>query len=623
MNYKKIFKIIDKYDVVSFDIFDTLLVRMTPNPKTVFEIVEDAFCEKFSEKCFHKDRITAEEDARAKTKEEEITFKDIYQALQGYSVNEVEWLVNKEIEIEKQVLTVNPIIKPIYDYCKERKKRLVIQSDMYLSKKTIEEILHINNIEYDYLAVSADLSKTKRSGSMYINTLKTIKCSSKDMIHFGDSLKSDFLIPMKMGIKAIRIKKHYYPKMKLHNVDAAFFDKLINIKTARVKNVYESIGFRIMGPFYLGYSFWLKKELEKSGVKKVFFLSRDGYIMQKAFELINNSDIKDEYLYVSRNSLIVPALYYYSDYSRMLELTNISVLKYITVELFLKKIGLNPSDCINELRESKLNIDDEIVGSTILSNEKVKYLYSLLHDKVIKNSKKQVEELIGYLNEKDFSGKVAVVDIGWQGTMQKALTIITKAIGINVDIEGYYVGVKKSAIDFEKGKMHGYCFDPTKPDLENYIFAFGGLFEFFYSNSDGSVKEYQNNRPVLEVNEYKETEYLEAMKSVQQGGLKYMAEAIKYVGIYSKIDFYKYSLDKLIRFGTNPKLKDLKPFKRLYYSNINNYYMLPQHSILYYGMHLKQLKVDLNQSFWKVGFLKELFKMSLPYFKVYDYLKRK
>lgn len=621
MNYKKIYRKLNKYDIVSFDIFDTLLVRMAPNPVTVFEIVENMFSGRFSKKAFAIDRIKAEKTARSLTDKEEVTLNEIYANLSNYNAYEKEWLMNKELEVEKRILRINPIVKPIYDYCRTKNKKIVIQSDIYLDKSFIREVLQNNGIEYDYLAVSSDLKFTKRTGKMYENTLKVLKCNCGKVIHFGDSIKSDIVMARKNGIKAIRIKKLYYPNVSLDTITANMFDSLLRSKTQKSYDKYEEIGCRVLGPFYLSYSLWLMNELEKNDIKKVFFLSRDGFVMQKAFELINDKHIETKYLYVSRNSLVIPALSYCSEYEQVLKLTNISALKYIDVELFLRKIGLDPSECVQELKQVGLNKNDEIRGDEIYNNITLKQLYGLVQQKVLAHSNNQLRELLSYLTNIGFSDKVAIVDIGWQGTMQKALNIIMKAAGKQIDITGYYVGIKKSAIDFENGKMYGYCFDPNRNKLENAFFAFGGLFEYFYSNSEGSVKEYCEGKPKLEVNEYEGTEYINAMISIQNGGLHYLQEAAIYYDLYPGLDWKGYSLQKLIKYGIKPKLSDLKPFDKLYYSNIVNYYMLPQHGLLYYLIHIKQLKVDLNQSFWKVGFLKKLFKISLPYFQLYTLLK--
>lgn len=622
MFLKKVYKKIDNVDIVSFDIFDTLLVRLTRSPKEVFDLLEKDFEKKFGyKKNVMTDRINAESIARFKSHSEEILFDDIYVEMKKYTNIEVEWLKVHELELEKSLLKVNPRIKPIYDYCKLNHKKIIIESDMYLSRDYIEKVLYENDLEYDELYLSSELNKTKRMGTMFEYMLEKESVTPKKILHIGDSIKSDYLMAKKHKINSLLIyKKRYVMKQ----INANKFDKLIQDKIEKPVNLYEKIGYSILGPLYLGFSNWLLNNLEKNKIERVFFLSRDGYVMKKAFDKINTGNINSKYLYVSRKGLVVPALYYFNSMDEMLDLTNIEVLKNITYELFLNKIGLSSDVCKEELKKMKISGNTILHGDKLRYNEKFKQFYLLIRKKMIYNSKIRLEELLAYLEKCEFRGKLAIVDIGWQGTMQKSIELILKKANIPVEIYGYYIGIKQNGFDnYQKYKMCGYVFDPIKNDNENKLFSFGGLFEYFYSTYDGSVSHYMYGKPVLDENEYKNSKYLDIMTKIQDGGLVYLSYASKMYDYYKLENFDEYCISKLIKFGTKPKLEYLNAFEDLYYSNLQNFYLLPQHSLLYYLKHLKHLKSDLNQSFWKVGFLKKLLILPLPYYKIYSLLKKR
>jgi hypothetical protein len=40
-------------------------------------------------------------------------------------------------------------------------------------------------------------------------------------------------------------------------------------------------------------------------------------------------------------------------------------------------------------------------------------------------------------------------------------------------------------------------------------------------------------------------------------------------------------------------------------------------------LNISRLKKDFGESEWKVGFMKILFKINLPYYKIYDYFRIK
>ena len=50
MKLNKLYRKIDKYDVISFDIFDTLIIRAVNNPKQIFDVVGNNFNEFFQKK---------------------------------------------------------------------------------------------------------------------------------------------------------------------------------------------------------------------------------------------------------------------------------------------------------------------------------------------------------------------------------------------------------------------------------------------------------------------------------------------------------------------------------------------------------------------------------------------
>ena len=81
-----IIKQIEKYDVVSFDIFDTLLKRNVKKPTDIFRYME----KKYQKEGFFNERIDAEKRARARAKKE-ITLKKIYEEMNfDFSKEELE-----------------------------------------------------------------------------------------------------------------------------------------------------------------------------------------------------------------------------------------------------------------------------------------------------------------------------------------------------------------------------------------------------------------------------------------------------------------------------------------------------------------------------------------------------
>ena len=140
MDNNKIYNLIDKFDVISFDIFDTLIKRVVNNPKQIFDIVEKKYNETYSDKIinFKKNRITCEQEIQNRI----AGINDIYDNMRKYYSDDVcEILKNIEILTEIEYCNINTDIKPIYEYCKRTNKKIYAVSDMYLYAEILKRIL--------------------------------------------------------------------------------------------------------------------------------------------------------------------------------------------------------------------------------------------------------------------------------------------------------------------------------------------------------------------------------------------------------------------------------------------------------------------------------------------------
>ena len=75
-----------------------------------------------------------------------------------------------------------------------------------------------------------------------------------------------------------------------------------------------------------------------------------------------------------------------------------------------------------------------------------------------------------------------------------------------------------------------------------------------------------------------------------------------------------------MQLGLNPTNKDIKLFENTPYIETAKKNMIEARSLIYYLFNIKELKKDFINSGWKIGFLKKLLKLNMPYFKIYKYL---
>ena len=357
MNFNQMKKQIDRVPVISFDLFDTLVKRDCCKPTELFAFLEQKINQKYKvESRFAPKRVQAEIDARNNSTAEEVSLDEIYDELsfKEGSISKVQ-IRRWEEEYEYMVCQWNPFMKPVYEYCKSQGKRIFIVTDIYLPEELIKRILEKLDIQYDALFVSSTVRKMKRNGTLFTEVLKQTGVQPSDILHIGDNKRSDYLVPKKMGFQAVHISKdvklnlltnrrllkkntHYANLCSFINNHAATHSwDAINVNKS--SDFFSEVGYEAQGPVLYGYINWLQDQFKKDNIEKVFFLARDGQLMQRAYKKLKNP-LLNEYMYASRKALIIPSLWITPSIREIRGV--ISWGKCGTISSFLKKIGLVP-----------------------------------------------------------------------------------------------------------------------------------------------------------------------------------------------------------------------------------------------------------------------------------------
>lgn len=187
--------------VVSFDIFDTLVVRSVNEPKDIFRLMEkETGIEGFYEK-----RIEAERKARSKKQSKEVTLEEIYACFNGVSENEINEFCERELDTELGACKGNERLIRFYNEC-VKKKKVILVSDMYLTSEMMRKILDRCGITgYDGLFISGEIGASKRSGELYRYVLNRLGVKKNRVTHIGNDILSDYIIPKREGMHAIKI----------------------------------------------------------------------------------------------------------------------------------------------------------------------------------------------------------------------------------------------------------------------------------------------------------------------------------------------------------------------------------------------------------------------------------
>ncbi len=193
-------EVIQKADVVSFDVFDTLVFRKVKQPSDVFAIAAK------DDPDFPERRMQAEREARKNAAKEDVTLAEIYGRLTAiYGEEKTERLRQDEIKAELDTVYANPSGLRFFRYLIKKGKRIVITTDMYLPGDVIEAILQKCGYRgYEKLFVSSEYGLSKRSGHLFTEVRK--ETGAVNPVHIGDHIVSDYKKPKEMGIAAFLYK---------------------------------------------------------------------------------------------------------------------------------------------------------------------------------------------------------------------------------------------------------------------------------------------------------------------------------------------------------------------------------------------------------------------------------
>ena len=639
---------IDKYPVISFDLFDTLIKRDCCRPIEVFKLLEKKINRVFDvQSHFTQARIQAERKAAELSKAGDITLNEIYDHLELPVENENIRIIQQwEQHYEYTLCQWNPYMKPLYEYCCRKEKQIIIITDMYLPKTCIKSILDKLHIHYDALFISSEEQKRKSKGTLFRYVLDTLRMHRSDILHIGDNWRSDYVVPKLLGIDAVHIckdiRKNLILNKKIYKTDSQYADLCDFISNHSVMHSWDAeeknnipfqfaqAGYEVEGPVLYGFTKWLMKRFKEDKIEKVFFLARDGQIMQKAYHRLSGQlNIPDEYMYVSRQSLSIPSLWMTTDLSEF-------ELRFgwpwrLTIVSFLKRVGLKPDDFIEFFEKAGLEPDKKYEWQSLLTDKRFLDTYEQYVKKpMMQKSKEQYAYLLKYMKQIDFTGNVAVVDIGWMGHGQHALQQIASSAKIPVNIHGYYLGLRADSPIRNKINAQGYLFDKHwNEDISNIEHTFYCVVETLFAANHGSTSGYGEKEgkicPVLGkweyMNELLKSEY-DWICAAQRGALAFIEDAALYddyglIPWESPITFFNW-----MQLGCYPSVRCAKLFGKLHLMDVVDLqpFVVPCHGKWFF--HPKSFIYGMRNSIWRVGYLTVIWGDHVPAFSIYKAIRK-
>lgn len=565
-------KLIDEAAVVSFDIFDTLILRGVLRPVDLFAQVALEGGE--APDSFTALRVDAEQEARRRAwdreKRVEVTLQEIYDALgelNGWEPSRTSHLLQLEEQAEGRYCRRNPYVYSLYRYALDQGKQVILVSDIYLDEGWVRTILTgLGYEEYAHLFVSSAHGETKSNGGLYRIVLESLNIPAHEILHIGDNMDSDVRMAEKAGLRAWAYTKcsdqlEKAPALK-RRLAAGKTEKNLTGSEALVESIWkglvinrllcrrheagpakddldvgsfwEELGYVHVGILYLGLVTWLRSRLMEDGTDRVYFLSRDGYIMKEVYDRLLACGAKGppaHYLYASRRAFNLAAI-------RKLDEAHtdflVSGTSRLSVAQFLGRISIDSAEYIRQIQEVGLPGPNYVIDSGE-DYGRLRALFRALAPSIEARATDERSLLHAYLEQMGLlaGGEAAIVDIGWHGSLQNSLNLLLRDSSSDTKLTGHYLATFPPAASFvESGDRHrGYLAESGEPkSTYDAIFASVEVFEWVFSADHGSVIRFAEGpegvRPILEQSEVDEGKILLA-RHMQRGALDFIDDFLE------------------------------------------------------------------------------------------------
>ena len=171
---------IRRHSVISFDVFDTLLIRKTLYPRDVFLLTEQKIKNAgYRAEGFAVSRARIENDMPLRT------LDDIYGTLAeryGWDTETEERVKRMELDVERSVLEPRPAVVELMEFALREGKRVVLTTDMYLPESVLRMLLEDKGI---YVSSGSACSSNKAKESAVLTAIGLDKKRLESTLRFS------------------------------------------------------------------------------------------------------------------------------------------------------------------------------------------------------------------------------------------------------------------------------------------------------------------------------------------------------------------------------------------------------------------------------------------------------
>ena len=515
-----------QFKYISFDIFDTLIVRNVWEPYDLFKFLNEKYNKLVNNNTylnFSDIRSYCEHQARERAKlngKMEINLDDIYKEIQfRYNFEKVllEKIKKYELDLELKLCEKRKTVFELYKMAIFLGKKVICISDMYLPLEFIYLLLRKNGYtQIDKIYLSSNIGVCKNTSDLFKYVLDDLCLNNKEILHIGDNFSSDIKQAKKAGINGIYIQRTidafmflsdnktlkksfinlFYKNIEItHNVTifsnigsrclmAIIANKIMDNPFILKDNIFSKnpyfIGFFVLGMYIYGAANWILKECIEHKYEEVHFMSRDGFLIKKAFDILNrNNNIISNYFYSSRKALLPFLIKNNND--------------FLGLSFYIYPLDYSPKKIITIFKNS-LVFNEEITNKKVIEKGFILEKYFSSKEEFDKFIMMFSKELFSYTEHKIYRNKFKCLlekivkknsctfDVGYSGRSE---SIFSSILGYSIDALYLYRNYDKSNINSRMFSFNIRSLFHYFPNINNEIFL-----ELLISDTQNSLKKY-------------------------------------------------------------------------------------------------------------------------------------
>ncbi|MBD5489862.1 MAG: HAD hydrolase-like protein [Lachnospiraceae bacterium] len=509
---------IHENDVVSIDLFDTLIMRQTLFSTDIFEMVDCRLKEKgIVIRDFSKRRLESE---KYLAKFAAPNLIEIYAHMKStYSIAEIvpeelaqlEWMIDYDLVVPRQEMC---------DFMEEvhrQGKEIYIVSDTFYTKGQIIKLLEKCKIGF-YTDIFASCEYKATKASDLFKKVKERVCDKK-WIHIGDDIVADVESARRHGIAACQIYsgidllelvgylgvwdsiKGLANRIKIGIFVSKIFNSPFQFEKGErkisIQNAYD-LGYLLFAPIISDFVIWFEEQAEQYDLSNIWFCARDGYLIKKMYDELHG-DTESIYFLTSRTAAIRAGIDSEED------IEYVSGMKFSgTIEEQLhERFGISRRDEAeyhNICNKSLIDYSDVILSKACIDRENYQRYIDKLHIK---------------------KGDIAFFDFVAKGTSQMYIQRL-----IDCHLKGIYFMQLEGEYMQGKGLDILSFYNRQETDhseiYENYY-----ILETILASPMPSIKEFDEHGDPCYAHETRKEEDIRCMQAAQDGVLDYFKTYLK------------------------------------------------------------------------------------------------